>query len=201
MIMKNSVDRQHRSLLQKIARRVMLERGLLPDFSPQAIAELDGIHGVATNADEEMRNAIEITAMVVFDSIMTPMAGISNISEWCKKEACWDRLQLKSSELKSLLPKSFFNGLVDKDDIVDEVMSAARVQKIDNGIEAQKKVISIPSAKWRQIMADGNKKNLFSPMEVGILQVASQIPAKIPSEKQSVILIKILAKATSEGIN
>ena len=50
-------------------------------------------------------------------------------------------------------------------------------------------------------MADGNKKNLFSRMETGIIQIASQIPAKIPSEKQSVILIDVLAKASLEGIN
>ncbi len=136
-----------------------------------------------------MRDAIEITAKVVFDGIMTPIAGISNISEWCKKEACWDRLQLKTGELKSLLPKPFLNGLVDKENIVEEVKSAAKVQKIDNGIEAQKKVMGIPAAKWQQIMVDGNRKNIFSPMETGILQVASQIPAKIPSEKQSIILI------------
>jgi AIPR protein len=147
-----------------------------------------------------MREAIEITAKVVFDSIMTPMAGISNISEWCKKEACWDRLQLKSIELKLLLPKPFLNSLVNKDSIVEEVKTAAKIQKIDNGIEAQKKVMSIPATKWRQIMADGNKKNLFSPMEAGILQVASQIPSKIPSEKQSIILIDVLAKAALEGV-
>lgn len=148
-----------------------------------------------------MRDAIEITAKVVFDSIMTPIAGISNISEWCKKEACWDRLQLKTGELKSLLPKPFLNSLVSTEDIVEEVKSAAKVQKIDNGIEAQKKVMSIPAAKWQQIMADGNEKNIFSPMEMGILQVASKIPAKIPSEKQSIILIDVLAKAALEGIN
>ncbi len=49
-------DRQHRSILQRIARRAMLERGLLPDFSPQAIAELDGIHGPATQAEESTRD-------------------------------------------------------------------------------------------------------------------------------------------------
>ena len=42
--MTNTNDKKHRGLLQKIARRVMLERGLLPDFSRQALAELDGIH-------------------------------------------------------------------------------------------------------------------------------------------------------------
>ena len=88
---------------------------------------------------EEMRDAIEIAAKIAFDSIMTPIAGISNISEWCKKEACWDRLQLKASELKSLLSKQFLSNLVGIEDIVDKVKSAARIQKIDNGIEAQKK--------------------------------------------------------------
>ncbi len=38
MHMKNG---KHRSLLQRIARHAMLERGLLPDFSAQALAELD----------------------------------------------------------------------------------------------------------------------------------------------------------------
>ena len=61
--------------------------------------------------------------------------------------------------------------------------------------------MSIPAAKWRQIMDDGNEKDIFSPMETGILQVASQIPTKIPSEKQSIILIDVLAKAALEGIS
>jgi hypothetical protein len=45
--MTNTDDRQHRSILQRIARRAMMERELLPDFSVQAIADLDGIQGVA----------------------------------------------------------------------------------------------------------------------------------------------------------
>jgi ribonuclease R len=43
--MTDTNDRQHRSLLRKIARRVMIERGLVPDFPPQALAELDKIQG------------------------------------------------------------------------------------------------------------------------------------------------------------
>jgi exoribonuclease-2 len=38
-----SNDTQHQSILQDIARRAMLDRGLVPDFSPQALAELEGI--------------------------------------------------------------------------------------------------------------------------------------------------------------
>ncbi len=42
--MTNTNNNKHRALLQKIARRAMLERGLLPDFSSQALAELDSVH-------------------------------------------------------------------------------------------------------------------------------------------------------------
>ena len=38
--MVNREDR-HRTILQQIAHRVMLERGLLPDFSPEVLAEVD----------------------------------------------------------------------------------------------------------------------------------------------------------------
>ena len=39
----NENANQHRALLQKIARRAMLDRGLLPDFSAEALAELGHI--------------------------------------------------------------------------------------------------------------------------------------------------------------
>jgi len=54
--MTDSVDSQHRSILQRIAHRVMLERGLVPEFPPQALAELDGIHGPATGDKDSARD-------------------------------------------------------------------------------------------------------------------------------------------------
>ena len=43
----NTNDTQQRALLQDIAQRAMLERGLLPDFSAEAIAELGRIQAPA----------------------------------------------------------------------------------------------------------------------------------------------------------
>ena len=36
----NANDKQHRAILQSIAHQAMLDRGLLPDFSAEALAEL-----------------------------------------------------------------------------------------------------------------------------------------------------------------
>ncbi|OIO98774.1 MAG: ribonuclease II [Anaerolineae bacterium CG2_30_64_16] len=43
----NAKDQQHRALLQNIAHRAMIERGLLPDFSAAAVAELDRMQAPA----------------------------------------------------------------------------------------------------------------------------------------------------------
>jgi len=55
-MMTNADDRQQRSILQRIAHRAMLEKGLFPDFPVQALAELDGIFGPATRTGESMRD-------------------------------------------------------------------------------------------------------------------------------------------------
>jgi exoribonuclease-2 len=49
-------DKQHRSTLQRIAHQAMLDKALIPDFPPQALAELDGIRGPATAADGSVRD-------------------------------------------------------------------------------------------------------------------------------------------------
>ena len=46
-------ERQHRAILQSIAFRAMQERGLLPDFSAQVLAELDKIKSPAVAAKDE----------------------------------------------------------------------------------------------------------------------------------------------------
>ena len=54
--MTNTNDGQHHSILQRIAHRAMLERGLVPDFPPQAIAELDRIKGPASESGASTRD-------------------------------------------------------------------------------------------------------------------------------------------------
>jgi len=49
-------DRQHRLILKRIAHRVMLERGLLPDFSKEAEEQLAAINTPATADNEQIRD-------------------------------------------------------------------------------------------------------------------------------------------------
>jgi exoribonuclease-2 len=54
--MKDTNNRHHRSILQRIAHQAMIARGLVPDFSAAVIAELNEIHGPAKKTDEEARD-------------------------------------------------------------------------------------------------------------------------------------------------
>ena len=52
----DSNAKSHRAVLQGIARRAMITRGLFPDFSREALAELDKINGPATSTEEPARD-------------------------------------------------------------------------------------------------------------------------------------------------
>lgn len=144
--------------------------------------------------------AIVNVARFVNDEITSPPQGISNISEWCKKESCWTRMQSRIHEVEKTLSSSFFNELILAEHHKNNGETAKSVQQIDKGIEAQKKVFSIPAREWMLIMEKLKAKNILSKKELEILQLASQLPNKVPSEKQCEILIKILEKAHELGV-
>lgn len=54
--MVNTKGRKHRSILQRIAHRAMLEKGLLPDFTVNALTELDGITGPGIRTGKSIRD-------------------------------------------------------------------------------------------------------------------------------------------------
>ena len=52
----NRPSRSGRSELKSIARRAMIQRGLLPDFSPEVLAETDAVTGAAAETDPAIRD-------------------------------------------------------------------------------------------------------------------------------------------------
>lgn len=145
-------------------------------------------------------DTLAISAEFVNDGIVNPPQGISNISEWCKKEACWSRLCSNIEKLETILTDAFWHELISIEEMNSETKTAKKTQKIDNGIDAQKKVVNIPRDQWLTIHRELSKRKILSPKEADILQVACQIPNRIPSEKQSIVLLEICEKAKSEGL-
>ena len=147
-----------------------------------------------------MEAGMRLVAGFVNEDIIDPPSGISNISEWCKKEACWARIKGRVSEFEKQLPEEFFAEFLPEDEARQEVVGAKKTQKVDNGIEAQKRVFEISGDDWGRILQKGEERRLFSPKELGVLKIAAQIPKKVPTDKQCVVLIDVLEKMSENGL-
>lgn len=145
--------------------------------------------------------ALTVSAKYINDDISKPPQGISNISEWCKKDGCWLRIQSGISKLEELLSEQFWNDVISLNKQDSEMKSARQVQKIDNGIDAQAYVLNKGNKYWADILEWNKSCNVLTQKEISIISVASQMPSKLPTEKQSLFLLEIENKVLEEGMN
>jgi hypothetical protein len=137
---------------------------------------------------------LAVIARVVFDVIVAP-EGVQNVTEWCKKELCWQRVQAIDLPL---LPR-FVEDLADRNDARAEEAEARAQQKQDNGISAQSEVVSLGSDYWRELKTWANRNADMTPSEISVIGVAARIPDRLPSDKQSTWLLSIRQRIESEG--
>ena len=156
--------------------------------------DFDGIWK-AQGLSPPMRKAFTVISKAVHDVIVDPPSGISNVTEWAKQQACWNRV----AALKIDLPNGLKDETVTKEEQRETKRSAVKDQKMLNGIDAQTMVIKAGGKFWRSVKDWGTSRKLLTPMEAGILDVAASVPAKIPSEKQCIRAIETLRKLQSEG--
>lgn len=136
-----------------------------------------------SKATEETLNII--TEKVYF-ALTNPPSGITNVGQWAKRESCWKTIQ----ELEIILPDAFLNELLDKQDIDVDKKEAKKIQRIDNGIEAQKLVFKIAEqGKWCQVKQFGIDNDMLTEQEIKLIDIACAIPKKIPQEWQAIEII------------
>ncbi len=142
-----------------------------------------------------LRDALVASAKAVHDVIVEPPAGMRNVTEWAKQQACWHRVM----GLHVSWPDSLAIVLTSSSERDEGKRAAVKDQRMLNGIEAQMLVVEAGPALWSEVKAWGVSKGLLSPTDQGILDVAISIPAKVPSEKQSIRTIEILERLRNEG--
>jgi hypothetical protein len=143
----------------------------------------------------EMEAALIEIAVATQAVILDTPEGMRNISEWAKKEACWTRVKA----LDVALPKKFRSQLISRVKVKEAAKEARKVQKIDNGIQAQKKVFELEADFWKNCLGWAKENRLLTEKDHQILAVAAQIPNKIPTEKQSIYLTGLIDKLADEA--
>lgn len=142
-----------------------------------------------------MELQLEQIAEAVFNTIVSEDRPVDNVTEWCKKKLCWERVE----SIKVPLLSSFVADLVDKAELLTVKKDAKKLQKTDNGIAAQAEVVQLGGKYWQQISNWAEKKNLLTPDEKKIVSIAARIPNRIPPDFQCPKLLEIRSKMITEG--
>lgn len=130
--------------------------------------------------------ALKLISKAVYDELTNPPAGIANISQWAKKEGCWHSIKKLSVNFSI----SLLEELIDKEEIKEDGKEAKKLQRIDNGIEAQKLIFKIAElGKWCEIKKFGIENQMLTEYEIGLIDIACSIPERVPSEKQALKII------------
>jgi len=147
--------------------------------------------GLTDLLDHQLR----VISKAVAGVITSPEGGISNVTEWAKKQACWQR----ATKLQIPIMDDFERELKLKIFDASEKKTSKDEQKVLSGIEKQALVFKLGSDYWCRLNAWSQGKQIFTPDESSILAVAMAIPNRIPSEKQCWRLIAIKDKSELEG--
>ncbi|RJX57094.1 hypothetical protein C6380_11385 [Pseudomonas syringae pv. actinidiae] len=131
----------------------------------------------------------------VFEVLTDSERPKDNVTEWAKMQACWEQVKLLNIPFKN----DFYERLVDVSSVVDEGKKSRKTQKADDGIEIQIQVTSVPGAEWNRMLNWGAKHNHLTPKQHSLLMIASQIPKKLPTEKQCIEIWKIRDAMINEG--
>jgi len=142
-----------------------------------------------------LEKQLEDIAEIVNEKILETPNNISNITEYCKKEVCWQNIRSFYIGLNNDFESDDF--LVDDEKKYEEKV-AMKEQKMMNDIEAQIYVISKGVDYWKNLIRWNLRKRLLTQKEISLITSATNVNIP-PSEKQSVFIIKIEKKAIEEG--
>jgi hypothetical protein len=122
---------------------------------------------------------------------------VANVTQWCKREACWTEVKKIHFELSSDLE----NCLIGLGEQKDAKRQAKKDQKVINDINAQTEVVKYPAEMWKKLTEFAVKNHLVTPTDVAALTIACKLPNIIPNSYQSKSLLKLLDKAQEEGFS
>lgn len=167
---------------------------LIESFAPGRALDMRSIWAMQ-DISQALDAQLVTIARAVFEVIVAPSSGFQNITEWCKKELCWQRVR----ETDVAFDKAFARELVGTEEVKAAKKDAKVLQKMDSDIEAMTEVLGLGAAYWTELGNWGRQKKLLSSEDLKVIGIASKIPAALPNSRQSIMLLEIRHRLEEEG--
>jgi hypothetical protein len=145
-------------------------------------------------SDATLEFALSV-ARQVREVLTDPSRPVVNVTEWAKREACWDAVR----DLSVDLPVAMRQDLVEQQAANSNRRAARRQQKVDNGIHAQAAVLAVDISEWQSLERFCKANRLLTEKDVGILALVTGRRAGLPSELQANHLLGLRDRAAAHG--
>lgn len=144
-----------------------------------------------------LAESLALAAKAAQDVILSPQGGVRNISEWAKKEECWTAVRQHGVVLAPGLDAELVSLEIDDEDR----RNARNGQKADDRISAQLQVLQLGAEFWKAVSQWGLQNRQLTDKDMGILKRAIDADrgGRIPSELQSLHLVKLIRRLEQEG--
>ena len=143
----------------------------------------------------ELVAALTLSAIEAQAVLTSPAEGIRNITEWAKKQACWQRL----SDKKLSYDRKFTKVLISPDVADDTARAAKKEDAVDESVQTQIEVHKLGAAFWAEAGNWSKEKGVLGHRDLGVISTCAAIPHKLPSERQCVIAMAALEKLYEAG--
>lgn len=164
--------------------------------SGKQVLDLDSLWRRQSVPDPLLRALLK-AAEASAEVIVSPPAGIRNMGEWAKKQACW--AEVKNTDIA--YDEDFDTCLIDPTDARTEVRQVRADRAMISGIEAQIKVTNAGAAFWAKLLEWGRSHRKLSPREAKSLEICASYPKKIPNDIQCQQAVSVLDRLTEEGFD
>lgn len=148
--------------------------------------------------DAALEGVIKDIAIRVQSLLLEPPAGMTNVGEWCKREACWEKV------CRCDVP-SFGNvedWLIEREEFVRNQSDGKKRGKQDDGIAVQKQVLDlVTNGYWRSLLDWPKFDETLSPIDRNLVSRVSTLAGftKVNTEKDWRRLIEIRDLCEDEG--
>ena len=147
---------------------------------------------------DELKSQLIITTKEVYDFITRDDRTTLNVTEWCKKETCWERAKKEEWTITD----EFINSLIDREEEIQEMIERKKDRKQTNELNLEIEVVKLGSSYWKEVLEWGLERKLLNPIEVDFLNVAVNFEKtyRTPTNKQAKRIFEIREKLFDEGL-
>ena len=147
----------------------------------------------AQTMSNELESCFEKVTKAIATKIQQTPDNVRNVTEWCKKQACWAGVEKMKIDLESFLIENICKS---NEIIKDEKRASKKTQKLDNEVSSEVLVFELGS-KWLEIQNYAMANRLITPEQD--MAISRILKGRPPSTVQTKLLLKVLEKIQQEG--